>query len=103
MFTFFVPLQEQCSKALRLANLIGEKLLLFLASKKEALNANTLSKFTISSLMIIMEAHSMQANTTFLTFFYGVLFAFCTVPLTLSIDRVMLAKTVVHDLSATRA
>ena len=88
MFTFFVPLLEQWSKALLLANLIGKKLLLFLASKKAlydaenilitlySMNANTISKFMISSLVIIKEAHSMQANTTFLTFFYSVFFHF---------------------------
>ena len=113
MFTFFVPLQEQWSEAQWL--LIGKKLLLFLASTKAlcdaenivitlySTNANTISKLMISSLMIIKEAHSMQANTTFLSFFHSVLFAFCTAPLTLCIDRVMLAKTVVHDPSATRA
>ena len=46
----------------------------------------------ISSLMIIKEAHSMQANITFLTFFYSVFFAFCTSALTPCIDRVMLAQ-----------
>ena len=104
MFTYFVPLQEQWSKALLLANLIGKKLLLFLASKKALYdaknilitlyspNANKISKFMISSLMIIKEAHSMHANTTFLTLFYSVVFAFCTTLLTLCIDRVMLPK-----------
>ena len=115
MFTFFVPLQEQWSKALWLANLIGKKLLLFLALKKAlydagnilitlySTNANTISKFMISSLMITKEAHSMLASTTFLTFFYNVLFAFCIAPLTLCSDKVMLAKTVVRDPFATRA
>ena len=72
MFTFFVPLQEQWSKALWLwlANLIGKKLLLFLASKRfydaenilitlYSMNANTISKFMILSLMMIKEAHNI--------------------------------------------
>ena len=115
IFTFFVSVREQWSKALWLTNLIGKKLLLFLASKKAlydaenilitlfSTNANTISKFMISSLMINKEAHSMQANTTFLRFFCSVLFTFCAAPLTLCIDRVMLAKFVVHDPCATRA